>query len=100
MNQQKVMKLMSELRAELETEMQYRSEQRETMRLKSSDLKALGIQMNDKRKKLQLDLLSLELQTGISSSTLKRLFKDPSQVKFISVLQVAEALGIKLCIVK
>jgi len=39
----------------------------------------------------------LELQTGVSVSTLKRLFKDPEQVKFGTVLAVARTLGVKLC---
>ncbi|WP_312951527.1 helix-turn-helix transcriptional regulator [Superficieibacter sp.] len=57
----------------------------------------LGEQLNERRKALKLDLYTLELQTGISSSTLKRLFKDPEQVKFGSVFAVAQALGVKLC---
>ncbi|HBQ79221.1 MAG TPA: transcriptional regulator, partial [Erwinia persicina] len=43
-----------------------------------------------------IDLYPLELQSGISPSTLKRVLKDPEQVKFGSVYAVAEALGMKL----
>ncbi|AXU97962.1 hypothetical protein CI789_19625 [Erwinia persicina] len=57
------------------------------------------MQLNERRKALGIDLYTLELQTGISTSTLKRLFKDPEQVKFGSVYAVAEALGMKLCAV-
>lgn len=57
----------------------------------------LGQQLNQRRKELDIDLATLELQTGASSSTLKRLFKDPDQVKFGTVLRVAAALGVKLC---
>lgn len=60
---------------------------------------ALGEQLNERRKALGIDLYALELQTNISTSTLKRLFKDPEQVKFGSVLTVAKALGMKLCTV-
>ncbi|WP_151993540.1 helix-turn-helix domain-containing protein [Buttiauxella massiliensis] len=57
----------------------------------------LGQQLNQRRKELDIDLATLELQTGVSGSTLKRLFKDPDQVKFGTVLRVADALGVKLC---
>ncbi|RPH31040.1 transcriptional regulator [Buttiauxella warmboldiae] len=57
----------------------------------------LGQQLNQRRKDLDIDLPTLELQTGVSASTLKRLFKDPDQVKFGTVLRVADALGVKLC---
>ncbi|MCE0799122.1 helix-turn-helix domain-containing protein [Buttiauxella sp. A2-C1_F] len=57
----------------------------------------LGQQLNQRRKELDIDLATLELQTGVSASTLKRLFKDPDQVKFGTVLRVADALGVKLC---
>jgi DNA-binding phage protein len=59
----------------------------------------LGQQLNQRRKELDIDLATLELQTGVSASTLKRLFKDPDQVKFGTVFRVAEALGVKLCAV-
>ena len=52
---------------------------------------------NEKRKALNLDLYTLELQTDVSISTLKRLFQDPSQVRFATVLLVAKTLGVSLC---
>lgn len=61
------------------------------------DLSQFGLQLNARRKALGIDLAMLELQTGISVSTLKRLFKDPAQVKFGTVMAVAQALGVKLC---
>lgn len=61
------------------------------------DLPALGLLLNDKRKSLGIDLQTLELQTEVSLSTLNRLFQDPSQVRFATVLTVANALGVKLC---
>lgn len=66
---------------------------------KIDSFSGFGMQLNERRKALGIDLYTLELQTGISSSTLKRLFKDPQQVKFGSVYVVAEALGMKLCAV-
>ncbi|TNV22557.1 helix-turn-helix domain-containing protein [Buttiauxella sp. B2] len=62
-----------------------------------SDSAQLGQQLNQRRKELAIDMVTLELQTGVSVSTLKRLFKDPEQVKFGTVLRVADALGVKLC---
>lgn len=56
-----------------------------------------GRQLNEKRKALGIDLQTLELQTGVSVSTLKRLFQDPSQVRFATVLLIAETLGVSLC---
>ncbi|WGE50521.1 helix-turn-helix domain-containing protein [Actinobacillus equuli subsp. haemolyticus] len=64
---------------------------------KIEDLTAFGQQLNQKRKALNIDLYTLELQTNISSSTLKRLFQDPSQVRFSTVLLVAKTLGVSLC---
>ncbi|TCT16513.1 helix-turn-helix protein [Bibersteinia trehalosi] len=61
------------------------------------DLSVFGKLLNDKRKALGIDLHTLELQTGISVSTLNRLFSDPSQVRFNTVLKVANELGITLC---
>ena len=61
------------------------------------DLTAFGQQLNQKRKALNIDLYTLELQTNVSSSTLKRLFQDPSQVRFSTVLLVAKTLGVSLC---
>jgi DNA-binding phage protein len=62
-----------------------------------SDSAQLGQQLNLRRKELAIDMMTLELQTGVSVSTLKRLFKDPEQVKFGTILRVANALGVKLC---
>lgn len=64
---------------------------------KITDLKEFGRLLNDKRKTLGIELSMLELQTGVSTSTLNRLFQDPSQVRFITVLTVAKNLGISLC---
>ncbi len=61
------------------------------------DLPALGQRLNARRKALGLDLETLELQTGVSTSTLKRLFKDPEGVKFGTVFLIARTLGVKLC---
>ena len=63
-------------------------------------LDVFGTQLNTRRKALGIELATLELQTGVSLSTLKRLFKDPAQVKFATVYSVCSALGIKLCAVK
>lgn len=68
---------------------------KEALPIKNSRM--LGEQLRDRRKMLGIDLYTLELQTAISTSTLKRLFKDPEQVKFGSVLAVAKALGVTLC---
>lgn len=57
----------------------------------------LGKLLNDQRKALGIDLHTLELQTDVSISTLKRLFQDPSQVRFATVLLVAQTLGMALC---
>lgn len=59
-----------------------------------------GTRLNARRKALEIDLSTLELQTGVSISTLKRLFKDPEQVKFATVYAVSSALGVKLCAVE
>ena len=61
------------------------------------NLKTFGHQLNDKRKALNIELSMLELQTGVSVSTLNRLFQDPSQVRFATVVTVAQALGVSLC---
>ena len=53
--------------------------------------------LNDKRKSLGIELSMLELQTGVSISTLNRLFQDPSQVRFTTVFLVAQTLGVSLC---
>lgn len=86
---------------ELKQELQ-QAEQEQLSQLaqhKITSLAALGAQLNERRKALGLDIATLELQTGISASTLKRLFKDPEQVKFGSVYAVAAALGVSLCAV-
>lgn len=70
-----------------------------TAQFRIDSLPALGAQLNQRRKALNIDLATLELQTGLSASTLKRLFKDPEQVKFGSVYAVADALGVTLCAV-
>lgn len=57
----------------------------------------LGQRLNARRKALGIDLETLELQTGVSTSTLKRLFKDPEGVKFGTVFLIAKTLGVKLC---
>ncbi|AWI50427.1 MULTISPECIES: helix-turn-helix domain-containing protein [Actinobacillus] len=64
---------------------------------KIHSMTAFGQLLNEKRKALDIDLHTLELQTNVSVSTLKRLFQDPSQVRFSTVLLVAETLGISLC---
>ena len=64
---------------------------------KSTDLKAFGKMLNDKRKSLGIELSMLELQTGVSISTLNRLFQDPSQVRFTTMFLVAKTLGVSLC---
>ena len=62
-----------------------------------TDLKAFGKMLNNKRKSLGIDLSVLELQTGVSISTLNRLFQDPSKVRFTTVFLVAKTLGVSLC---
>lgn len=72
----------------------------ELEQIRVSNLADLGQMLNQKRKALGIDLHTLTLQTDLSTSTLKRLFSDPSQVKFSSVVLVAEILGVELCYVK
>lgn len=76
---------------------QEQEEQQLFKRNKITDLSEFGKQLNAQRKALGIELVTLEMQTGISSSTLKRLFKDPSQVKFQTICTVAEILGFNLC---
>lgn len=76
---------------------QEQEEQQLFKRNKITDLSEFGKQLNAQRKALGIELVTLEMQTGISSSTLKRLFKDPSQVKFQTICIVAETLGFNLC---
>lgn len=76
------------------------------MRKKSSQSPELGIaaendyamtlMLKTKRKSLGLTLSDLELQTGISQSTLKRLFSDPENARVGHLLLVCQELGIKL----
>lgn len=89
--------LLSDLKHEIASGERYQSDFASQHKIGS--LSEFGIQLNARRKELGIDLYTLELQTGISASTLKRLFKDPEQVKFGSVYAVAEALGINLCAV-
>lgn len=76
---------------------QEQDEQNLFERNKIENLKDFGKQLNIQRKLLGIELATLEMQTGISTSTLKRLFKDPSQVKFQTVCTVAETLNFNLC---
>ncbi len=57
-----------------------------------------GKLLNNKRKLLNIDLQTLSLQTDVSVTTLKRLFQDPSQIRFSTVLLVAQTLGVSLCV--
>ncbi|TYG34705.1 helix-turn-helix transcriptional regulator [Lonepinella koalarum] len=57
-----------------------------------------GKLLNNKRKQLNIDLQTLSLQTDVSVTTLKRLFQDPSQIRFSTVLLVAQTLGVSLCV--
>lgn len=95
-----IVKLMTELKIQLEQEVEIHSKKEELQVLSLEMLDSFGFILNEKRKALGLDIQSLEWQTGISSSTLKRLFRDPSQVKFSSVILVAETLGVKVCFAK
>ncbi|OBX04057.1 transcriptional regulator [Gallibacterium genomosp. 3] len=72
-------------------------QQSQLTKSKITDTIIFGQMLNQKRKDLGIDLETLSLQTELSVSTLKRIFKNPAQVKFSSVLLVAEALGIALC---
>jgi Helix-turn-helix. len=57
---------------------------------------AMALMLKTKRKVLGLTLSDLELQTGISQSTLKRLFADPENARVGHLLLVCQELGIKL----
>jgi len=57
-----------------------------------------GKLLNNKRKQLNIDLQTLSLQTDVSVTTFKRLFQDPSQIRFSTVLLVAQTLGVSLCV--
>lgn len=53
-----------------------------------------------KKRKEGLSFELLDLQTGISTSTLKRMFKDPRTTSLENFLVVAEELGMKIWIEK
>ena len=57
---------------------------------------AMTLMLKTKRKSLGLTLSDLELQTGISQSSLKRLFSDPENARVGHLLLVCQELGIKL----
>ncbi|WP_240327079.1 transcriptional regulator [Ursidibacter arcticus] len=95
-----IIELMAKLKNQLEIEISSDLDKEVFEPLQVNEMASFGKMLNEKRKALQLDIQSLEWQTGISSSTLKRLFKDPSQVKFSSVVLVAQTLGVKLCFAK
>ena len=60
-----------------------------------TDFKTLGLLMKKKRKGTGITIEDLELQTGLSLSTLKRLLSDPSKARFSNVVIVLKELGIK-----
>lgn len=59
-----------------------------------NDKTELSNLMKKKRKETGVSMEDLELQTGLSCSTLKRIFSDPSGAKFSSVIKVLNELGI------
>ncbi|UBH27750.1 helix-turn-helix domain-containing protein [Aeromonas enteropelogenes] len=87
---------------DLQQELALREEEGKTVILESQiqSSESFGARLNQQRKELGIDLHTLELQTGVSISTLKRLFKDPEQVKFSTICAVSSALGVKICAVK
>lgn len=52
------------------------------------------------RRKKAISLEELELQTDISSSTIKRMLKDPSKTSLDNFLTIANELGMKIWIEK
>jgi len=62
------------------------------------DLEALIQDMREKKKDITLE--DLELQTSISSSTIKRMLKNPSNTSLENFLAVANELGMKIWIEK
>lgn len=62
------------------------------------DTPALVSDMKKRKEGLSFELL--DLQTGISTSTLKRMFKDPRMTSLENFLVVAEELGMKIWIEK
>ena len=51
-----------------------------------------------RKRKKDISLEDLELQTDISSSTIKRMLKDPSKTSLENFLAVASELGMKIWI--
>ena len=51
-----------------------------------------------RKRKKDISLEDLELQTDISSSTIKRMLKDPSKTSLENFLAVANELGMKIWI--
>ncbi len=62
------------------------------------DTQTLIADMKNRKSGLSFELL--ELQTGISMSTLKRMFKDPKATSLENFLSVANELGMKIWIEK
>ncbi len=59
-----------------------------------NDKESLSNLMKKIRKETGVSMEDLELQTELSYSTLKRIFADPSNAKFSSVIKVLNELGI------
>lgn len=59
-----------------------------------NDKASLSELMKAKRKETNLSMEDLELQTGLSYSTIKRIFADPSNAKFTNVIKILNELGI------
>ncbi|WP_025565132.1 helix-turn-helix transcriptional regulator [Psychromonas sp. SP041] len=59
-----------------------------------NDKASLSELMKVKRKEANLSMEDLELQTGLSYSTIKRIFADPSNAKFTNVIKILNELGI------
>ena len=51
--------------------------------------------MSERKKDLKLTLEDIELQTGISTSTLKRMFSSPDKANFSNMIKVLNELGLK-----
>ncbi|MFC0059868.1 helix-turn-helix domain-containing protein [Vibrio inusitatus] len=62
------------------------------------DKNSLVADMQQRKKAISLE--ELELQTDISSSTIKRMLKDPSKTSLDNFLAVANELGMKIWIEK
>ncbi|MDN2662645.1 helix-turn-helix transcriptional regulator [Psychromonas sp. 14N.309.X.WAT.B.A12] len=60
-----------------------------------NDMNALAKLMSNKRKEIGISMEDLELQTNLSYSTLNRIFSNPSNTSFSSVIMVLKELGIK-----